>query len=437
MRVWLFCKHKAISKKFNLPWEGPYLVLERISDVTYKIAKEPVKEGRWQIVHYNRLKPYIAEAERPRRESNQAKQTVYDGNTDSEVTESEEDTMHETAEPRGVTPGEQMSTQDLKFQSPVKNPGLEIPANPFGSLCLGDSITKRLQAHEVADDCVIRGFSGIKIDELRRRVKQSDATKLHVVALCIGTNDILSGAATPNSMWLSYEELLDDVVLKFKPSRLLVCTLPPLEGPVVQQNTLVTKFNYCLKKQLDVWRQKAIPTRIEVIDVYKHLEGKELMSRDGIHPNKNGLTTMTQLYRRAWESEHMTLVDDSDSEDEEQQFWLPKIAPAATRVPHSGTQGTPVVADETWTPGPLLSGGSHDGTALETLQRDISAGPTCTPVEAETPRVRERKSLIPRRSFVLFPTTPNGEPSTAETRPSRPLRNRRAPERFGLPITYT
>ena len=244
-----------------------------------------------------------------------------------------------------------MSKQDLKIQSPVKNPGLEIPANPFGSLCLGDSITRRLQAHEVADDCVVRGFSGIKIDELRRRLKQSDATKVHVVALCIGTNDILSGSATPSSMWLSYEELLGDVVLMFKPSRLLVCTLPPLEGPVVQHNKLVTKFNNFLKKQLEAWRQKVVPTQIEVIDVYKHFEGENLMSRDGIHPNKNGLTTMTQLYRRAWESEQMTLAGDSDSEDEEQQFWLPKTPRRATRVPHPGTPGTPVVADETLTPG--------------------------------------------------------------------------------------
>ncbi|MEL7181406.1 MAG: reverse transcriptase domain-containing protein, partial [Pseudomonadota bacterium] len=383
MRVWLFCKHKAISKKFNLPWEGPYLVLERISDVTYKIAKEPVKEGRWQIVHYNRLKPYIAEAERPRRESNRAKQTDYEEDMDSEVTESEEDTKPETVEPRGLTHGEQMSKQDLKIQSPVKNPGLEIPANPFGSLCLGDSITRRLHAHEVADDCVVRGFSGIKIDELRRRLKQSDATKVHMVALCIGTNDILSGSATPSSMWLSYEELLGDVVLMFKPSRLLVCTLPPLEGPVVQHNKLVTKFNNFLKKQLEAWRQKVVPTKIEVIDVYKHFEGKNLMSRDGIHPNKNGLTTMTQLYRRAWESEQMTLAGDSDSEDEEQQFWLPKTPRRASRVPTSDTQGTPVVADETLTPGPLLSGGSHDGTVLETLQLGPSADPTGTPVEAE------------------------------------------------------
>ena len=437
MRVWLFCKHKAISKKFNLPWEGPYLVLERISDVTYKIAKEPVKEDRWQIVHYNRLKPYLAEAERPRREVNKAKQTVYDENTDSEATESEEDAKHETGEPRGNLTERQTSKDDSVSQSPAKGLCLEIPANPFGSLCLGDSITKRLRAHEVADDCVIRGFSGIKIDELRRRLKQSDATRIHVVALCIGTNDILSGSATPKSMWHSYEELLDDVLLKFKPSKLVVCTLPPLEGSVVQHNNLVRNFNNCLKKQLEAWRQRATPTQIEVIDVYKQFEGKNLMSRDGIHPNKKGLTTMTQLYRRACESGHMTVAMESDSEDEEQQFWLPKTATTATRLPTSDPQGTPVVADETLTPGPLLSGGSHDGTALETLQLGPSADPTGTPVEAETPRAREKRSRIPRRSFTLFPTTPQLEPPNTDTGQSRPLRNRRAPDRFGLPIPYT
>ena len=435
--VWLFRKHKAISKKFNLPWEGPYLVLERISDVTYKIAKEPVKEGRWQIVHYNRLKPYIAEAERPRRGVNQSKQTVYEENTDSEATESEDDTQHETGDPRGTSTGKQTSKEDPNFQSPAKKFCLEIPANPFGSLCLGDSITKRLRAHDVADDCVVRGFSGIKIDELRRRLKRSDATRIHVVALCIGTNDILSGSATPKTMWRSYEELLDDLVLKFQPSKLVVCTLHPLEGSLAHHNDLVTKFNNCLKKQLETWRQKAASTQIEVIDVYKQFEGKNLMSRDGIHPNKRGLTTMTHLYRRACDFDHVAMTGDSDSEDEEQQFWMPKTATMGQRVSNTDTQGTPVAADDTLTPGPLLSAGTHDGTVLETLQLGTPADSARTPVEAETPRASERKSLIPRRSFTLFPTTPQLDPCSADTGQSRPLRNRRAPERFGLPITYT
>ena len=172
MRVWMFCKHKAISKKFNLPWERPYLVLERISDVTYKKAKEPVKEGRWQIVHYNRLKPYTAEAERPRRGVNQSKQTVYEENTDSEAKEREDDTKHETGDPRRTLTGKQTSKENPNFQSPAKKLCIELPANPFGCLCLCDSITKRLRAREVADDCVVRGFSGFFQDRRTTAVTQ-------------------------------------------------------------------------------------------------------------------------------------------------------------------------------------------------------------------------------------------------------------------------
>ena len=167
-------------------------------------------------------------------------------------------------------------------------------------------------------------------------------------------------------------------------------------------------FNNCLKKQLEAWRQRATPTQIEVIDVYKQFEGKNLMSRDGIHPNKKGLTTLTELYRRACEPGHMTVAMESDSEDEEQQFWLPKTATTATRLPTSDTQGTPVVADETLTPGPLLSGASHDGTVLETLQLGPSADTTGTPVKAKTPRAREKRSQIPQRFHPVPNNAANG-----------------------------
>ena len=38
-RVWLFAPYKAKSRKFFLPWDGPYVALEKISDVHYKISK--------------------------------------------------------------------------------------------------------------------------------------------------------------------------------------------------------------------------------------------------------------------------------------------------------------------------------------------------------------------------------------------------------------
>ena len=116
---------------------------------------------------------------------------------------------------------------------------------------------------------------------------------------------------------------------------------------------------------------------------------------------------------------------------------MPNTATMGQRVSNTDTQGTPVAADETLTPGPLLSAGTHDGTVLETLQLGTPADPARTPVEAETPRASERKSLIPRRSFTLFPTTPQLDPCIADTGQSRPLRNRRAPDRFGVPVTYT
>ena len=59
-RVWLFSPHKAKSRKFFLPWEGPFVVGERINEVNYKIWKES-KPSKWFIVHYNRLKPYRTE----------------------------------------------------------------------------------------------------------------------------------------------------------------------------------------------------------------------------------------------------------------------------------------------------------------------------------------------------------------------------------------
>ena len=59
--VWLFNPHrkKGITPKFDLPWEGPFLVLERLSDVTFRIQRTCRSVPK--VVHYNRLKKYRGE----------------------------------------------------------------------------------------------------------------------------------------------------------------------------------------------------------------------------------------------------------------------------------------------------------------------------------------------------------------------------------------
>ena len=62
--VWLFEPHRAKSRKFYLPWHGPFEVLSRTSEVTYMICKRGNKE-KWQKVHFIRLKPYRGDPEVP------------------------------------------------------------------------------------------------------------------------------------------------------------------------------------------------------------------------------------------------------------------------------------------------------------------------------------------------------------------------------------
>ncbi|XP_038058673.1 uncharacterized protein LOC119729953 [Patiria miniata] len=71
---WLFnpAKKKGVSPKLMCRWEGPYLILDKLSDVTYRIQG---KSGeKMKVVHSDRLKPYEGKPLKPwakRRSSSQ------------------------------------------------------------------------------------------------------------------------------------------------------------------------------------------------------------------------------------------------------------------------------------------------------------------------------------------------------------------------------
>jgi hypothetical protein len=60
--VWLHnpAKKKGISPKLTRSWEGPYMVIHRLSDVTYRIKGG--LRAKLKIVHFDRLKPYHGES---------------------------------------------------------------------------------------------------------------------------------------------------------------------------------------------------------------------------------------------------------------------------------------------------------------------------------------------------------------------------------------
>ena len=59
-KVWVWAKEKIKSKKFFLPWEGPYVILAKISEVNYKVAKMS-NLTKVRYLHFNLLKPYVEE----------------------------------------------------------------------------------------------------------------------------------------------------------------------------------------------------------------------------------------------------------------------------------------------------------------------------------------------------------------------------------------
>ena len=63
--VWLYSYQRkpGISKKLRLPWEGPFLVLQKLSDVHCKIQRSP--RAKCRIIHVDRLKPYEGPTMKP------------------------------------------------------------------------------------------------------------------------------------------------------------------------------------------------------------------------------------------------------------------------------------------------------------------------------------------------------------------------------------
>ena len=56
--VWLLqpSPRKGLCVKLQLPWTGPWKIMTKLNDVTFRIRK--TKHGEPKVVHYNRLKPY-------------------------------------------------------------------------------------------------------------------------------------------------------------------------------------------------------------------------------------------------------------------------------------------------------------------------------------------------------------------------------------------
>ena len=83
--VFLFepIRKKGICPKFESLWTGPWVILEKVSDLVYKICKTAESNPRY--VHHDRLKPCYAPTETHATETREAQQPLVCPETDQGV----------------------------------------------------------------------------------------------------------------------------------------------------------------------------------------------------------------------------------------------------------------------------------------------------------------------------------------------------------------
>jgi len=120
--VWLFSRARkpGITNKLRLPWEGPYLVIQKLSDVHVRIQKSP--RAKTTVIHMDRLKPYTGPELVPWK---YRKEPMVDRD------------QPESCETHGVTPtpqhGTSSQTDKEAGQKPVPSEGNKQQDDPIGT----------------------------------------------------------------------------------------------------------------------------------------------------------------------------------------------------------------------------------------------------------------------------------------------------------------
>ena len=112
-------KKKGSSPKLELRWVGPYLVVKRLSDVTYRIQLKP--RSKAFVVHADRLKPYTGEALKTWEYRPEVVEEQPEAPEESSEPADVDHRVTEAGEPGFEVAEEQLSVEPPEAQSAVPN----------------------------------------------------------------------------------------------------------------------------------------------------------------------------------------------------------------------------------------------------------------------------------------------------------------------------
>lgn len=155
------------------------------------------------------------------------------------------------------------------------------------TLVVGDSMVRRAGETVKEAGGKVMSYSGIRTEELRKRVEEDDTKSLSpkVVLLHVGTNDLKSTPSADHLMGDMYD-LISSVKKKHPDAQVIV-------SGVLHRADVEARF---IKQVNDNLKWVSGLQQAKFVDANGCIKGKDL-SRDGLHPNWRGANKLGQFFR--------------------------------------------------------------------------------------------------------------------------------------------
>ena len=165
------------------------------------------------------------------------------------------------------------------------------------ALVIGDSITNRINGHQIGEAVIARGFGGHTVKSLLERTANTRPRKVKQVNIFIGVNDCLSDNFDVKEVAGHYEKLIYTVSHKFSPENINLCTITPLGAFRKDLNSNVTKMNNKIKS-FATGIKDLTNVKLTITDIYQiFTQNSGLLSTDGLHPSEKGVTALVNAFR--------------------------------------------------------------------------------------------------------------------------------------------
>jgi acyl-CoA thioesterase-1 len=150
-----------------------------------------------------------------------------------------------------------------------------------------DQLVARVPALTLIDNLGVNGFTSA--DLIRDELPQLDALRAEFLTLLIGVNDVVQGVSE-ETYRRNVEQILDDLVGRVGPDRLLVVTTPDYTvtpaganyGDPARQAAAIRAYNA-------IESAAAVARGVRVVDIYELSlragEDRGLVAGDGLHPS--------------------------------------------------------------------------------------------------------------------------------------------------------